>query len=286
MNQHRCGHVSFVIVALVILALLLGTPFLWLAGLAIRGAAETRLAPLRPLGELRPGRSVVAGEAAADDAPLLSPFSKEPCVYWAYEMEHLQWNRSNDGPREVWRLDHRVCTSRRFLLSDSTGAVWVHPDRAWFNAVGANSTVAPSRFPSLTRGELATLASDQHVDDDVSLEHTAAFGELDQRWRIVEKLIPVGAPVWAEGTVSGNPGPLRTPELRGTGKLAVRMTTGGRRGLSVSGAIWPVLIALALFGVASLLAAERGRLDVAVPLAVLPPLVLAGACLQGWLRVR
>ncbi|WP_285275183.1 GIDE domain-containing protein [Halopseudomonas bauzanensis] len=63
---------------------------------------------------------------AGGHAPLLSPLSGRPCLWYRFTVEELQ----RRGRNTEWRTVERGSSDRPFLLGDGTGTCWVQPAAA------------------------------------------------------------------------------------------------------------------------------------------------------------
>ncbi len=165
---------------LAILALIaLISAMLWAANYRrSRTVADT---PTSRIGSAHQGYAELVGKARPfGDAPMLSPHSRTPCVWYRFRVEERRgnkWHNRGDG-----------CSDASFRLEDGTGSVQVDPERAevisdhkrrWVERDMRYTEwllMVDARVYAL--GEFATIGG-----GNADLDHRADVGELLDAWK-------------------------------------------------------------------------------------------------------
>jgi len=98
--------------------------FMFWQGFAVRN--KKKLIENIPTSKTRSvaiGLTEVKGVAEVNQRTLESPFSKEPCVYYCYEV----WQRVSSGKRSYWKTIAKGESNDVFYLQDETGKILIDP---------------------------------------------------------------------------------------------------------------------------------------------------------------
>jgi LemA protein len=167
------------------------------------------------------GRNEVVGQAVPLYEPIVTPFSQTPAVWFSWDLE--RWQKSGDN--SSWVTQEKRQTSAPFWLQDDTGRVLVRPRGAELEPVQAlceklDRDFAPpysrwqlrqwvlmgedttERLQSLTDASFLEAPSDGGGFFDTSPDTASAIANLSGKWRITERVIAAGAPVYLLGTAS------------------------------------------------------------------------------------
>ncbi|PTU32665.1 GIDE domain-containing protein [Stenotrophobium rhamnosiphilum] len=107
--------------------------------------------------------------------PIVSPLSDTPCAWWSFRVQE----RDRNGKNNHWRTVEEETSGELFLLADPTGECIVDPDDA-------------SVTPSLSRSWSGPVRRPHRPPDGSGW---LSFGDF----RYTEKLILIGAPLYATG---------------------------------------------------------------------------------------
>jgi LemA protein len=167
------------------------------------------------------GRNEVVGDAVPLYEPIVTPFSQTPAVWWSWDLE--RWEKSGDDHSWVTKEARR--SAAPFWLQDDTGRVLVRPRGADLEPVQTLCNELDSGYaPPYSRWQLRqwvlvgedTVERAQSMADPAFSEPPSADGgwfsstpdtaspiaALSGKWRITEKVIAAGAPIYLLGTAA------------------------------------------------------------------------------------
>ena len=118
-----------------VITLLVGALFVYLSGKKKEKKSEMAKTKSGPVKEIIEGNQVeVQGKITADN-PLQTPFSKQDCVYYEYELEKEVEERDKEGRiTHNWERVKSDEESIPFFVEDETGKVKILPDKAKIEA--------------------------------------------------------------------------------------------------------------------------------------------------------
>ncbi|WP_296570918.1 hypothetical protein [Phreatobacter sp.] len=173
----------------------------WWARRNVKALAEQNPVDVSDLSE---GYHLVWGRTVGP--PLQAPLSQRPCVWWSAEVWESVREPGPSGIRHVWRQATQEESDRPLLVGDgrTIAAVWPHSativSSAWSDWRG-DSLPPENRTPELqTEG-----IPGQGIRAD-------AQGTFGPRYRYVEKIIPIDAPLFALADVTRADPALYEPE--------------------------------------------------------------------------
>jgi len=84
-----------------------------------------------PIGQLIAGAQQEAQGTVACAQPLQTPFTKQPCVYYSYEVEREVRTQNPQGqPATRWERVDSNASSIPFQITDASGSITVNPEHA------------------------------------------------------------------------------------------------------------------------------------------------------------
>ncbi|MCU1369734.1 MAG: e3 ubiquitin ligase [Ilumatobacteraceae bacterium] len=167
------------------------------------------------------GRNEVVGQAVPLYEPIVTPFSQTPAVWFSWDLE--RWQKSGDN--SSWVTQESRQTAAPFWLQDDTGRVLVRPRGAELEPVQTlceklDSSFAPpysrwqlrqwvlmgedttERMQSLTDASFLEAPSDGGGFFNSAPDTVSPISNLSGKWRITEKVIAAGAPIYLLGTAA------------------------------------------------------------------------------------
>jgi LemA protein len=167
------------------------------------------------------GRNEVVGHAAPLYEPIVTPFSQTPAVWWSWDLE--RWEKSGDD--SSWVTKEARQSAAPFWLQDDTGRVLVRPRGADLEPVQTLCNELDGGYaPPYSRWQLRqwvlvgedTVERAQSMADPAFSEPPSSDGgwfsttpdtaspiaNLSGKWRITEKVIAAGAPIYLLGTAA------------------------------------------------------------------------------------
>jgi LemA protein len=165
------------------------------------------------------GRNEVVGQAVPLYEPIVTPFSQTPAVWFSWDLE--RWEKSGDN--SSWVTKEARQTAAPFWLQDDTGRVLVRPRGADLEPVQALCEELDRDYaPPYSRWQLrqwvlvgedtvertrsmadASFSAPPTVDGgwlDSTPDTASPISSLSGKWRITEKVIAAGAPIYLLGT--------------------------------------------------------------------------------------
>lgn len=115
--------------------MLIGALFIYLSKRKKESQSRLAMTKKRPVNEIRAGEQVEVQGLARADHPLITPFSKQECVYYEYNLEKEVEERDKEG-----RISHNWENVKSgdekidFYLEDGTGQVKIINDKARIEA--------------------------------------------------------------------------------------------------------------------------------------------------------
>jgi LemA protein len=167
------------------------------------------------------GRNEVIGQAVPLYDPIVTPFSQTSAVWFSWHLE--RWEKSGDD--SSWVTKEKRSTAAPFWLQDDTGRVLVRPRDADIEPVQALQEDLDRGFaPPYSRWQLRqwvllgedTIERAQSMADPSFSEPptrdggffsstpdtASAISSLSGKWRITERVIAAGAPIYLLGTAA------------------------------------------------------------------------------------
>ena len=167
------------------------------------------------------GRNEVVGQAVPLYEPIVTPFSQTSAVWFSWNLE--RWEKSGDN--SSWVSKEKRQTAAPFWLQDETGRVLVRPRRADLEPVQTLCEKLDRDFaPPYSRWQLRqwVLVGEDAIERSESLADTAfaapptvdggwfdstpdtasPISTLSGTWRVTERVIAAGAPIYLLGTAS------------------------------------------------------------------------------------
>ena len=165
------------------------------------------------------GRNEVVGQAIPVYDPIVTPFSQTPAVWFSWDLE--RWQKSGDS--HSWVTIEERSTAAPFWLQDETGRVLVRPRGADLEPVESLCENLDGDFaPPYSRWQLRqwvllgedTVERAQSMTDlsfaatptvdggwfDATPDTANAISTLSGKYRITEKVIAAGAPIYLLGS--------------------------------------------------------------------------------------
>lgn len=149
-----------------------------------RLAGQMKSGQVIPINQVQPNMPVEVYGTATSSQPLLTPFTRQPCVYYDYEITRQVHDRDSQGRtssrRERVHGDHQ---STPFWIQDQTGSIAVYPD-------GANIDARPL-------GERLLTAADSRIGGAIT---SIVAGLVVAPAMVKERALLLNQPVYAYGT--------------------------------------------------------------------------------------
>jgi len=149
--------------------------------------------PTSRIRSLAIGLAEVSGKVIPFKEELMAPLSKKRCVYYKYEV--YEWKSSG---KSRWEKVEEVSSYRPFYIKDNTGAVLVDPKGAEFNLpISYSYQSSFSLIPPSPPQEISELLKSLGISQGSFL--------FRKKFKVVEKCLPVGSPIYVLGWVGDNP---------------------------------------------------------------------------------
>ena len=149
--------------------------------------------PTSRIRSLAIGLAEVSGKVIPFKEELMAPLSKKRCVYYKYEV--YEWKSSG---KSRWKKVEEVSSYRPFYIKDNTGAVLVDPKGAEFNLpISYSYQSSFSLIPPSPPQEISELLKSLGISQGSFL--------FRKKFKVVEKCLPVGSPIYVLGWVGDNP---------------------------------------------------------------------------------
>lgn len=162
------------------ISLLLGGGAFWGSFASLKKARLIENTPTSRIRSAAQGYVELVGDARLLPGPdIVSPLSGQRCCWWEYQIEEQITVTRNGRRSSEWRTIEGDASDSLFLLVDTTGQCVIDPQGA-------------SIDPSLRRQWRGTTPRPQQIPQGRSL---IQFGD----YRYTEKLLSVGAPLYALG---------------------------------------------------------------------------------------
>ncbi len=168
-------------------------------GAVLRGRTRSEISGTETTAvqDVAEGRRVELKGVAKHNSPLEAPYSKTPCVQYAYRLKQRERRKTSEEGRTryQWRTIDSGSQAIPFVLADATGEIAIRPDGASFESrTFVDQYVQPGQQAGLENIESGMMKT--------MLQGASLLGGMTVKQKVEVTGIAVDEPVYILGEVS------------------------------------------------------------------------------------